>query len=155
MSGIFTHKLMVTHKVLTISMVFICSFFIASNCLAAVPFSDELGGEQFNQEQAFSGEAGFNIDVSVGDIVGTAVKAFLGFLGTVFLVLMVIGGWKYMMARGNEEQVTEAIGLIRRAIIGLIIVAGAYSITYFVFNAIDWVGGGGGGGNPVGGSPSG
>ncbi len=104
------------------------------------------------QDFAFADKAGFEEGVSVGDIVGTAVQAFLGFLGIVFVVLMVVGGYKYMLARGNEEKVTESLDLIRRAIIGLIIVAGAYAITYFVFTSIDWAGGGAGGGG-LGGSP--
>lgn len=95
------------------------------------------------QDFAFADKAGFEEGVSVGDVVGTAVQAFLGFMGVVFVVLMVVGGYKYMMARGNEEQVTEALDLIRRAIIGLIIVASAYAITYFVFTKIDWAGSGG------------
>lgn len=138
-------KLAIVYKILVINIVFSCLFLAVNNCCAAEPLPG-VTEEAIKQEEAFVNEAGFDMAISIGDVVGAAVSAFLGFLGIIFLVLMVIGGYKYMMARGNEEQVTEALGLMRRAIIGLIITAGAYSITYFIFNAIDWVGGGGGSG---------
>jgi len=50
-----------------------------------------------------------------------------------------------MMARGNDEQVKEAQNMIRRAIIGLLIIIGAYAITYFVFSYLPWGAGGSGG----------
>ena len=46
-----------------------------------------------------------------------------------------------MTARGKEEQSKKALNAITAAIIGLIIVIGAYAITAFVFNSVD--GGGG------------
>lgn len=126
--------------ILFISIIVVFAFV---NISIAGPLLDT--NKMTQQENVFIGAAGFSPTTSVGDIVGTAVQAFLGFLGIVFVVLMVVGGYKYMLARGNEEKVTESLALIRRAIIGLIIVAGAYAITYFVFTSIDWAGGGSGG----------
>ncbi len=84
--------------------------------------------------------------------MATIIRAFLGLLGIIFIVMVVVAGYKYMNARGEEERVREATDMIRRAIIGLLIVVFAYAITYFVFNALNWTGIGGGGGGVGGGS---
>ncbi|MEK9152326.1 MAG: hypothetical protein AAB692_03080, partial [Patescibacteria group bacterium] len=59
---------------------------------------------------------------------------FLGLLGTVFVVLMIYAGYLYMTAQGNEEQVEKAKGLIKNAVIGLVIVFTSYMIQFFVFD---------------------
>ena len=55
-------------------------------------------------------------------LAGSIVGYFLGLLGTVFVVLMIYAGYLYMTAQGNEEQVEKAKGLIKNAVIGLVIV---------------------------------
>src|SRR4030043_368748 len=88
--------------------------------------------------------AGINVNVRIQDILSLAIKAFLSLLGAIFIILMVYAGYVWMMAHGNEEEVTKAKRTIQRAIIGLIIVVSAYAITYFIFNALNSTGGGGG-----------
>ncbi len=69
-------------------------------------------------------------------IVASIIKVFLGLLGIIFIVLLIVAGFKYMTAGGNEDQVHEAVGQIRNAVIGLLITICAYSITYFVTNTV-------------------
>ncbi len=64
--------------------------------------------------------------------LGTVINAALSLLGIVFIILILVSGYKYMTAGGNEEQTTKAIAAIRRAIIGLIITVGAFAIWNFV-----------------------
>jgi len=56
----------------------------------------------------------------------------LGFVGVVFLILMIVGGLMWMTAAGNDERVNKAKSLITNAVIGMVIVFSAYAITYFV-----------------------
>ncbi|MFA6171266.1 MAG: hypothetical protein WCW77_05885 [Patescibacteria group bacterium] len=70
------------------------------------------------------------------DVIVGVIKVFLSILGLVFLVLLVLGGFKWMMARGDEAKVTEARNQITQAVIGLTIILAAYAITYFVFNTL-------------------
>ncbi len=55
-----------------------------------------------------------------------------------------------MTAAGEEDKVTKATGIIKFAVIGLIIILSAYSLTHFVLKAITG-GAGGGGGQDTGG----
>ncbi len=73
-------------------------------------------------------------ETTISEILGVAVNAFLSLLGVIFIVLMLIGGYHWMTAAGNQEKVDKAINTIRRAIIGLIIVVGSYAIWNFIFN---------------------
>jgi len=45
---------------------------------------------------------------------------------------MIYGGFIWMIARGNEGEVTKAKDLIQAAIIGLVVVLAAYAITQFI-----------------------
>jgi len=84
-----------------------------------------------------SGEAGPYVKAdatTISEIIGTAVSAFLALLGVIFLVLMLYAGYHWMTARGEEEKVEKAKDTITRAIIGLIIVVGAYAIWSFIFS---------------------
>ncbi len=65
-------------------------------------------------------------------IATNIIKIFLGFLGLIFVVLIIVGGYKYMTAQGNEEKVKEAVGQIKVAVIGLAIILSSYAITHFI-----------------------
>jgi hypothetical protein len=63
----------------------------------------------------------------IGSLIGTA----LAFLGVGFLLIMIYGGYQWLTARGNSSQVEKAQKIIKNGIIGLIVVAAAYTITAF------------------------
>jgi hypothetical protein len=64
--------------------------------------------------------------------IGVVISAALSLLGVVFIVLIVIAGYKWMMAQGNEKEVTEAQTSMKNAIIGLIVTLSAYAIWQFI-----------------------
>lgn len=64
--------------------------------------------------------------------IGTVLSTVLAYTGTIFFILVVYAGIMWMMAAGNEENIKKAQGILRTAIIGLIIILSAYAITQFV-----------------------
>lgn len=82
---------------------------------------------------AYGGETPRN-DIRL--VVANIIKVFLGFLGIIFLVLIILAGYKWMISGGNEENVKQAKNQIVMAVIGLLIVLAAFSITSFVTNNI-------------------
>jgi len=72
------------------------------------------------------------IMVKLPSIIGSVLGAVLSLLGVVFMVLIIYGGFTWMFARGNDQAVTKAKGIIETAIIGLVIVISAYGITTFI-----------------------
>lgn len=69
-------------------------------------------------------------------VLARTIKVFFGMLGIIFLVLIVLAGFKYMNARGNEEKTKEALNQIQHAVIGLLIMLAAFSITTFVESSV-------------------
>lgn len=69
---------------------------------------------------------------SFEETMGGVIKGALVLVGTIFLILMVYGGYIWMLARGDEAAAKKAKDIITMAIIGIIIVLAAYTITYFI-----------------------
>ncbi len=80
--------------------------------------------------------AGFTDPKTIPEIIGALIGVVLSFLGIIFLCLVIYGGFLWMTSQGNEEKVLKAKKTLTEATIGLIIILSAYSITYFVFNAL-------------------
>lgn len=131
--------------------------FIFLSLLAVIFFSNFLFGAQPGQASTKSdiadqlnntAKAGWGAvptgaNNSLAGIIQTVISAFLGLLGIIFIVLIIYAGFNWMTARGDEEKVTLAKETLTRAVIGLIIIVAAYSITYFVFTNLPGDGGGG------------
>ena len=83
-----------------------------------------------------AGESDADIERNTQTIVGQVINAFLGLFGVIFMILIIYGGYRWMMAAGREEELSKGKSIIRSAVIGLIIVLTAYSISYFVASAL-------------------
>ncbi len=67
--------------------------------------------------------------------IGKLLKVALGFLGIIAVIIVLIGGFKYMTAGGSEEKVGDAKKWIVSGIIGLAIILSAYAITTFALTS--------------------
>ena len=125
-----------------IAAIFISPIVLLSLVTIFIPYlsiSADDGGILSRPAQIAEGEAYGKSTVSesaLSAIVGKYVNAFLSLLGTVFLVLLVSAGYKWMTAAGNEENVEIAKDIIFQAIIGLMIVIAALLITNFILASI-------------------
>jgi hypothetical protein len=78
-----------------------------------------------------------SIDVGLGtadlkDTVINILNLALGLLSLVAVVMVIIGGFTWLTAGGNEEKVDKAKKIISAAVIGLIIVLLAWAVVIFV-----------------------
>ncbi|MEW6609877.1 MAG: Mbov_0395 family pilin-like conjugal transfer protein [bacterium] len=81
-------------------------------------------------------EAGYKEDTDLVTTIGIVINVILGLLGVVAVVIIIIGGFKWMTAGGNDEKISEAKKLIGQGVIGLIIVLAAYAIARFVMDKL-------------------
>lgn len=65
---------------------------------------------------------------SVESILNIIFSAILGLSGSIALVLLAIGGIQYMTSGGDKIAVEQARGRITAAVVGLLIVLGAWLI---------------------------
>ncbi|MCX6784613.1 MAG: hypothetical protein NTV81_01600 [Candidatus Komeilibacteria bacterium] len=64
------------------------------------------------------------------------IRIALGFLGLIAVVIMVVGGFKWMTAQGADDKIKQAKKTIINGLIGLVIVLSAFLIVSFVINRI-------------------
>ena len=84
------------------------------------------------QAGATSGER----PVTAVEIIGDIIKVVLGFVGVIFLALVIYGGFTWMTAGGNEERVSKAATVLKQSGIGMAAIIIAFLITTFVVNAL-------------------
>jgi len=70
------------------------------------------------------------------DTISTILNVLLGFLGILAVIIILLGGFKWMTAMGEEEKVGEAKKLISAGIVGLVVILAAYAIAKYVIETI-------------------
>ena len=105
---------------------------ITTGVLAQAPDAGDLPDSPlFNGFEATGQSAGFpTIDggapaLPFSQALLTYVNNLTFLLGAFFLIRVIWGGWLWLTARGNEQQVTKAQHMIFHAIVGKAIVIGA------------------------------
>lgn len=69
-------------------------------------------------------------------IAGQVIQMVLSFLGVIFLILVIYGGYLWMLARGNQDEVDKAKKIILDASFGLVVILSAYAATTYVLDSI-------------------
>jgi hypothetical protein len=69
-------------------------------------------------------------------VVAKIIRVALGLLGVVALALILYGGFLWMTAGGNEEQIGSAKKFLLNTAIGLAIILSAYAIVSFVISKL-------------------
>lgn len=117
-------------------IVFLCFCVLAPGVMAA----DDYENYGLDQTLGVKNKAGALKDVlksgDISTIIGSIIGALLAFIGVIFFVLIIYGGFMWMTAQGNEEQVNKAIEIMKQAVYGFIVVAAAYLLTKFVGETI-------------------
>lgn len=114
-----------TKKVVSFSLVLLIS------CFMVVSVVNAQVGEGLNYAGEVAEEGGLGAadsDTAIKGIINTV----LGFLGLIALVVILLGGFKWMTSGGNDEKVKKAKATLMAGITGLVIVLAAYVIVGFV-----------------------
>mgnify|MGYP000947686688 CR=1 FL=1 len=62
------------------------------------------------------------------------VRYLMSFLGIIAVIVILLGGFKWMVAGGNDDKVAEAKKLIIAGLIGLVIIIAAFAIVQIVIS---------------------
>jgi hypothetical protein len=60
----------------------------------------------------------------------------LGFIGVVFIGIILFAGFQWMTSGGSEDKIKKAKSNLLHAVIGLTIIFLAYAITWFVADVL-------------------
>ena len=72
-------------------------------------------------------------DVTPQTFIGGIIRAILGIVGSLALAMFIYGGFTWMTAAGNAEQVAKGRNILVWATIGLIVIFTSYALVRFVF----------------------
>ena len=89
--------------------------------------------------KAVAEEAGWQTgseETGIAEVIALIIKMFLSIVGVIFIVLIIYSGFRWMTSGGEEEAIRKAKKTIVAATIGLVIVILAYTLTYFIFEAL-------------------
>ena len=126
--------------VLLLSVPVILGFAQETNA-QALKADDLFGGELKGTTSGYTTGAGFASAAGLGsgNLIGTItsiIRVALGFLGIIAVVIILLGGFKFMTSKGETTKVAEAKKLIFAGILGLVIILSAYAIASFVITQI-------------------
>jgi len=132
-------------KFITLSLILVAvaSTFVFAASLPALAVTAGSGGPDVWGTQTGNPQGGGVVSSATGlgakdprAIAAQVINIILGFLGIVAVVIILLGGFKWMTAGGNEDKVGEARKLITAGIIGLIIILASFAIASFVLTQL-------------------
>jgi cytochrome bd-type quinol oxidase subunit 2 len=96
--------------------------------------TDEIrGGARATDPSTNPDEAGVKVD----DTVRTVINAFSWVVGIISVIMIIVGGVKYITSSGDSSNVTSAKNTILYAVIGLVVVAMAQFVVLFVLSQLE------------------
>ena len=69
-----------------------------------------------------------------GEIIQTIVRVLLFLIGAISVIMIIIGGFRYVVSQGDSGAVTSAKNTILYAVIGLVVAIFAWAIVDFVID---------------------
>lgn len=118
--------------------ILLCVFAIVGVCLFStvpqtvyasggiVPLVNPIGGTANSPEGR----------TDVKSIVGDVLKVLLGVLGSLTLVVFVVGSFQWLTSAGKSDKIQQGMRTMLFAAIGLFIIFGAYAILSTVINTL-------------------
>lgn len=75
---------------------------------------------------------------AISAIIGRLIQIALGLTGIILMVVTVYAGILYLTAMGDAAKVEKAKKMITQAVIGIILIVGAYSIATFIIGQLNF-----------------
>lgn len=92
--------------------------------------TDAIGGAVNNIRPADVG------DTSLESYIQTIINVLLGLIGVVAVIMLIYGGFRYVLSGGNEKSTSAAKDTILFAIIGIVVAVLAFAIVNFVIGSL-------------------
>ncbi len=88
---------------------------------------EDIGGEAIDDNLILGNASPESLAISV-------INWVLGILALIAVILILIGGFRWMTAGGNEEKVESAKKTLYAALIGLVIILAGWGVSVYVIN---------------------
>ena len=74
--------------------------------------------------------------LSVGGLFGKVADVLIFGVGAISVIVLIIGGLRYVVSAGNATQVQGAKNTILYAIVGIVVAIAAFALVQFVFQQL-------------------
>ena len=88
-------------------------------------------------DEAMKAAAGCSTTQNLTVIITNIIKVLIGLIGLTAVVMIVMGGQRFITAQGNAAEIAKAKNLVLYSVIGVIVSILAFAIVNFVSAAID------------------
>ena len=100
--------------------------------LVVVPAQTALAGSPASQVQTGVNGAGGSGQAGLQASVQIVINILLFVIGAVSVIMIILGGIRYVLSNGDSSQITGAKNTILYSVIGLVVALLAYAIVNFV-----------------------
>ena len=91
---------------------------------------------EFSENPTGNCETGDDATQKINDLIRSVINLLSAIVGVIAVIMIIVGGLRYITSGGNDTSVTSAKNTILYAIIGLIIVALAQILVRFTLSKI-------------------
>ncbi|MFA7662357.1 MAG: pilin [Patescibacteria group bacterium] len=77
-----------------------------------------------------------NDDMDLMTTIVQLINIIMSFLGFIAVIIILIGGFKWMTAQGDDKKVEDAKKTITTGVIGLVVIFAAWGVARFVINLL-------------------
>ena len=124
------------HKIIKIAIIGLFVF-----CLPFMGFAQTTEFDPYTTFEESASTSEFQETTGLGnaepvDVASRIINVALTVLGLFTLLLIIWGGYIWMNARGNQEEVEKAKKILTGAVIGLIIILASYGVASFIFSNV-------------------
>ncbi len=129
------------YKFLALSLVLVFSLSFFNVVLAGNASNTGSGGGEGQNTPPSDNLTIVSLDNPIGSddiplIIGRVISAVLGIVGSLSLLMFVYGGFTWMTAAGNEQNITKGKNIVIWATVGIFIVFFSYALIKFLFSSL-------------------
>ena len=73
---------------------------------------------------------------NIGDVFGLAINIVMGVRIALTIIFLILGGFQYITSKGDQKAAQEARTSLTNAVIGFIVVIGAFTIRTVLLNVL-------------------
>jgi type IV secretory pathway VirB2 component (pilin) len=104
-----------------------------SKALQSPTLAIEIPGLVFSDPYETDGSTGSNF---IGEYISAIYKWLLGVAAIIATIMLMVAGLQWAVARGNQSVIDQAKERIGKAIMGIVLLFGAYTIAFFIDPAL-------------------
>lgn len=97
----------------------LCAFLLFPTSISAATLTNPLG------------------TTNVRTVIGRLISSILGVTGSIALLMFVYGGFLWLISAGEADKVKKGKEVMKWAVLGLVVIVGAYTIVRAIVSALE------------------